>query len=122
MKPQEEIKTERITLTPKRLAVMQTISKDVIADIKFQVSNENELDFITDTMRARLEATVLSSQCQIQRVYHYTEKPSFWDWFHGRSKKITIEIEVNDLMLNPPKIDSARSYNLEIISVEKTNL
>lgn len=96
-----------------RVAVMQKRSKEVLNDLKLDISHDSD-DFITGNMTMRLTGFIYSNLAEERNLYYYFDRPTFMDWLLKRKRTATFTLKVKDLLLNAPKTDNTiRIYTVD---------
>jgi len=99
---------KEITFDVEKLSSMSKVSKDMISEINISTGQASD-DFFTDMLTVRMDAYILSNLSETRTLTHYTPRPKFLDWLLRRSKKLEWQLDVKDIMLNPPKLKDKTS-------------
>lgn len=104
-----------ITFSREKISTHCKVSRDIITEASIRIGNEG-IDFIEETLTAQLEAFVWSRLSEKRTITNVFKRPSFLEWLFRKKREVKIEIDVKDLLLNPPVIESTkRIYEVNIV-------
>ncbi len=92
---------KKIVFNKERLGFSQMVSNLLLPDL-FLENGTLDDDFIKDIFTVQLEAFILSHTAQKIPIQYWCKKPTFFDWLFGREKMVTFELEVKDVLIDPP--------------------
>ena len=110
--------TEKVEFDVKKLSAKHKFSKLLLSHAQFLSGHDGD-DFVTETLTAMLEGYILSHTADNRVLRFECKKPRFLDWLLGRREIATFKLEVNDLLLNPPKLKNTK--RVYMINNEKLN-
>jgi len=72
------------------------------------------IDGLMDETIVSFDGWFYSNMADKKEIIHYCERPTFLDWLFRRQKKVIINVEAHDLLLNPPILpkETARIYKI----------
>jgi len=115
------MENKAIAFDVKKLGFFRKVSKKLIMGGEMAVDLDFD-DFVKNTLTVKLEAWFLEHQTEKRVIDYYFPRPKFSEWFWGKIKgtqrKVQIQVDVNDLLLDPPplKDGTMRFYVIETIN------
>jgi len=92
---------EEIIFEKERIATMSKVSCELMSQMELDKCQIDD-DYLMNTMTYRLSASIYSNTVEQRKLTYHFERPSFFDWLFRRKRKVEINVEVKDLLLNPP--------------------
>jgi len=102
------MEVKEIAFDVEKISTMHKVTKELISEVDVSVGQASD-DFFTDMLTVRMDAYILSNLSETRTLTHYTPRPKFLDWLLRRSKKLEWQLDVKDIMLNPPKLKDKTS-------------
>ncbi len=104
---------KQVTFNKNKFVISKKVSAVLLPDILLNFGRDDD-DILKDLFTVQLEAFVLSHTSETRTLEYLCPKPSFLDWLLGRKEIAKFRLDVNDLLLNPPKIENTlRTYRTQ---------
>lgn len=102
---------EKIKFDKEKISAISKVAKDYILDVNLTAGTVND-DFVLDQLTLQLDAWILSNAAEERILTYYCPRPTFFDWLFRRRREVKWELNVKDLLLNPPKLkkETSRIY------------
>jgi hypothetical protein len=84
------------------------LKSSMLVDKKFWESDPGNEEYCQDQIQFNLEAYVLEHCWQKKQVDFTFERPSFLDWLFRRKRKVRIDLDIKDILIDPPKLPKDR--------------
>lgn len=98
-----------------KIAFTRMISKEMLIDTKLEFDHYSEAD--KGIIISGLSSYIYTNMADKRKLVYYCNRPSFFDWLLRRTKKVVFNLEVKDLLLNPPKTNGTK--RIYIVNVLK---
>jgi len=117
MKTQEEKYLEFIR---EKLHTYMKLSNLYFSELVLNIDKVED-DYLLDTLTIELAGYIYTHSAEKRILTYYCPRPKFLDWLLRRAKKVEWELDVKDLLLNPPqgKDPTKRIYLIERHKEEK---
>ncbi len=112
---------EEIEFTREKISAHMKTAKHLFSDINVMAGSEGD-DVIHDLWTTKIEGYVLSNMAEKRTLTYWCPKPTFKEWLFGRSKKVEFDLEVKDLLLNPPKLKNTERIYIPTLIEDETNI
>jgi len=110
------INISEIKLDYERFKYMSRISSELLTDIKLDIIRNH----FTDEFTIHADAFFLKHSADKLELIYYAPKPKFLDWLLGRTKKVTFDLFVWDIVFNPPRYAKSKRIFYPVINENRT--